>query len=898
MVSVFTALVIAAQTALGAVVDEDTEAQGNYTTFRVAPEAGAGVEWFGSSVSKVNHAGGEGLLLDGFGVGNFYVPNRRLNEELEVVDSITDRPVLRYSYECDGPNIRGLRVTRTMEPMTDEASIRVTWKVENQGDEDQWVAPWVRNEIRPGGTFEVRDRVELATWEGVVNVQRSGYHVASRNWVAATDPAVKETLYAVFNADQTHSFLAVREEGAPFCGFQTSFVPRLMKAGDSWETVYRVNVVRGLTHISFATDELAAQVDYEKGQLHLLIAAVKPIPGLQIETSILAANGQVWRLPKKKFDIDPNTIIRCSYDWEAPGDGTYELLARLTHNGEAVALGKDTGSPHGGIDTQFTVGDVEPEDFEPWTEAPFALERGSRTLPRQMAVPGDTAIWFESSLEKVFPEDVVRHVGEYRSIANLSLAANESESFQVVLRPPDGVDLRNVTVRAMDLVNAAGGSRIPASEIALHTVAYHPVRVPTHFEGPTGVWPDALPQLQPFTAQGGQCSPIWVTVHAPAGTPPGVYEGHLELTASGRDPVELGLRATVYGFDLPRTPHLKTDFGFWKEGAESLCRRMGYKGSTEQLFDAYLQLGFRHRVTLRELAQFPAESADYKASLAAYEPKLRDLLSRGASSIAVPASLQDVPEQLALADAFVQKQDIQNRVFCQIADEPERPAWPRLFETMQQWREQAPSIPLMLTTYGTQPFFHEAADIWAVHSPVMDTVNNRAILDRIAAGNAVWWYVNHTPPRPYANFFIDFAAIEHRIFFWQTWALGIQGVHYWNANYSEPGVNPWANQLDITPANGDGFLLYPGPEGPVNSIRFETIRDGIEDYDYLVLFRDRMKRLEEKGGHDAVLAQAAEVYNLKELVPDLVTYTRDPNVLIAKRDALAKMIVAMDEALK
>ncbi len=515
-----------------------------------------------------------------------------------------------------------------------------------------------------------------------------------------------------------------------------------------------------------------------------------------------------------------------------------------------------------------------------------------------MAIPGDTAIWFESSLEKIFPEDVPQRVGEYRAIANLSLAANESESFQVVLRPPKGGDWRNVNVRAMDLVNAEGGSRIRASDIALHTVAYYPVRIPTHFEGPTGTWPDALPDLEPFTAPGGKSSPIWITVQAPAGTAPGNYEGFLELTASGRDPIELGLRVTVYDFELPQTPKLKTDFGFWKEEAETLCKRMGYAGGTEQLFDAYLESGLDHRVTLRGLCQFPAESADYEASLAAYEPKLRDLLNRGASTIAVPASLLDVPEQLTLANAFVEKQNVGDRVFCQIANEPERPAWPRLFETMQQWRELAPNIPLMLTTYGTQPFFHEAADIWAVHSPVMDTVNNRTILDRIAAGGAVWWYVNNTPPRPYANFFVDFAGIEHRIFFWQTWALGIQGVYYWNANYSEPGVNPWVDQLDITPTNGDGFLIYPGPNGPVSSIRWEIIRDGIDDYDYLVLFRDRMKKLEEQGGHENLLKQAAEVYNLKELVPDLVTFSRDPNVLLSKRDALARMIVAMDKVLK
>jgi hypothetical protein len=47
-----------------------------------------------------------------------------------------------------------------------------------------------------------------------------------------------------------------------------------------------------------------------------------------------------------------------------------------------------------------------------------------------------------------------------------------------------------------------------------------------------------------------------------------------------------------------------------------------------------------------------------------------------------------------------------------------------------------------------------------------------------------------------------------------------------------------------------------------------------------------------------LLQKARAAYNLKDVVPDLVTYPRDPNVLIAKREAIAKMIVEMQRSLK
>jgi hypothetical protein len=513
-----------------------------------------------------------------------------------------------------------------------------------------------------------------------------------------------------------------------------------------------------------------------------------------------------------------------------------------------------------------------------------------------LAAPGSTAVWFESALEKIFPDDQVQAAGAVQPAARLVLARNESESFQIVVRPAEGHDLFDVTARVGALVNDATKARIPEATVRVSTVAYYPVRVPSHFEGPTGMWPDALPPFEPFVAKGGQCQPLWVTVHVPAGAPAGEYVAPIELSATDADPIELFLRVEVLDFELPTTPALKTDFGFDSGNAMGWCKALGFKGTQQALDDAYLEMGLQHRVTLRELVQLPAESPDYAAALKAYAPKLAAAIEGGASTVSVPPSLMELPDQLALANTFVAKQGLKGKAFCQIADEPLRPAWPRLIESMTQWKATAPDVPLVVTTFGTAPLFHDLCAIWAAHVPVFDTINNSVLLGEIAKGKEVWWYVNHTPPRPYANFFIDFASIEHRILFWQTWALGIKGVHYWAANFTEQGENPWFDQLDVTPCNGDGFLMYPSPKGPVSSIRLEAIRDGIEDYDYLVLYWNLLEALKKKGGNAALIEKATKEGNLKALVPDLVSYTRDPNVLLAKREALGRLIAEMARA--
>lgn len=861
----------------------------------VLPADGPGaVSWFGRRDSARNQAAGDGLLLEGFGVGSFYVPNRRLNVKFEVLDDVPGRPVLRYAYDCDGPNISGLKVRRLIEPLPDEASLRVRWTVENAGDEDQWVAPWVRAELAPGGTFDTADRIDIPTLEGVRRATGHGYYPASRNWIAATDTQLRETVYLVFDAGRLHSFLVEPNLEAGYAGVQAAYVPSLFRGETAWETTYRINMVRGLSHVDFATTELAAQVDYEPGRLVLHFAAARDLPPLVIKTSVLAPNGRVWRLEPKQFTLDTGTVVRCTYDWVAPAEGPYDLIALFEKDGQPFELGEGLNVPHGAMDTQFYVGRAEQWDMEAWTAAPHTLDRQPRTLERPMAARGDTAIWFEPALNKVFRDDRPVPTGIIDPTARISLARNERESFQIVLRPPEGMHWRDVALHIPDLVNSAANARISAENIRAYRVGYCPVPVPSYFEGPTGEWPDPLEPLTPFVAEGGVCSPLWVTVYAPPGTPPGVYRGLLEVAAANGGPTEFWLEATVYDFELPQVPALKTDFGFWAEGALAMNRRMGYTGSAADLEHAYLRDAFEHRVTLREAVMLPRESADYEASLAAYEERLP--LLEHASTFAVPASLLDAPAQLGKAQAFAQRHGLTERAFGHIGDEPPQPAWPRLFERMQNWLDTSPNIPMMVSTYGLQPFLSDAAQIWCIHLPMFDTVNGRIILERIADGGEVWAYINHSPPRPYANFFVDFAAIEHRVLFWQLYALGVRGLHYWSINYVPGDRDPREGLGDITPVSGDGFLVYPSATGPTPSIRWETIRDGIEDYDYLMLFRALQRRAEETG-NEALLARVRTAANLEPVVPDLVSFTRDPEVMMEQRDAIARAIEEMQAVL-
>jgi hypothetical protein len=358
------------------------------------------------------------------------------------------------------------------------------------------------------------------------------------------------------------------------------------------------------------------------------------------------------------------------------------------------------------------------------------------------------------------------------------------------------------------------------------------------------------------------------------------------------------IEAEVFGFSLPKAPALQTDFGFSMERALESARAQGGSPNEGQLRRAYLENALEHRVTLRSLAALPREQARYEDALRQFAPEMRSLLDAGVSTMNVPASLMDVPDHLTLANDFIGTQSMSPPAFTQLAHEPNPAGWPRLLERMHAWKSAAPHIPMMVTTQGLDPFLPDGLDIWAVHTRVMDTPNGANVLARIAGGNQVWCYVNHAPSRPYANLFLDLTALEHRILFWQAWVLGFQGFHYWSVNGLEAGQDPYQNQLDITPVNGDGLLVYPGANGPVNSIRWEVVRDGIEDYDYLALFDTAYKALGKRKGHEALLRRALEARDLQQLVPSLTGFSRDPQVLLNRRRVMAQAIADMQAALK
>jgi len=102
--------------------------------------------------------------------------------------------------------------------------------------------------------------------------------------------------------------------------------------------------------------------------------------------------------------------------------------------------------------------------------------------------------------------------------------------------------------------------------------------------------------------------------------------------------------------------------------------------------------------------------------------------------------------------------------------------------------------------------------------------------------------------------------------------------------------------------NGDGMLIYPGPDiTPVSSIRLEIIRDGIEDYEYLALLSRLVTQSRTLPGRKQpreVLRRAEDLLTVPaEMSRSMTEFTKDPDMILERRRAIADAIESLTRAL-
>lgn len=287
--------------------------------------------------------------------------------------------------------------------------------------------------------------------------------------------------------------------------------------------------------------------------------------------------------------IEISPVLAVSHDDSE--EKTYSAVAAKLASGETTNVAIPYSTEAAGVyNLEFTLGKNLNTRLAATTYVPI-IEANNYGELLPSASP-EVGLWWASSGWKV---NRTRALPTAKGDAiRISLAGNEAESAQVVVRPEQALTGLTATVGEL---RSASGAVLPADATDVLRVGYVKVEIASDEFGSVGDWPDPLPPLKMggINVPAGQNQPLWIQVRAPVHTPPGVYRGQITVKAAGYES-SVPLEVEVFGFSLPDSTTCRTLFGL-SAGRIWDYQRLQSEADKRAVWAKYLRLFSDHRIS-------------------------------------------------------------------------------------------------------------------------------------------------------------------------------------------------------------------------------------------------------------------------------------------------------------
>jgi len=497
------------------------------------------------------------------------------------------------------------------------------------------------------------------------------------------------------------------------------------------------------------------------------------------------------------------------------------------------------------------------------------------------AMAGQVAfnVWVLDALVKVLPNtpapagavgavriDAVRN--EYESGQIVVAASSKIEKLTVMpgeVTGPDGPKPR-IEARFVGFVSVKKGTQDPPPKV----VAKAPVDIP-----------DPLLASRSVGVEAGKNQPVWLTVYVPKGAEAGTYRAEVVVAGDGASasvPVEINVHPVTLPDD--RTLKLTNWFSAGKFGhggfsgtdaqwkvAEAWARMLAeyrqnvvktgimslIKGRDDgkgnitwdfSRFDRWVEMFQRAGVIgYIEGGHLGGRSGGWKVK--DFEARRPTVLNPDGSvqpelSVTVTSEEERVflSKFLPALQKHLEEKGWLSIYFQHLCDEPITANAESYKKLASYVRQFAPKLRIMDACMCNE--IAGSIDVWVPLTNQFDR-DMKFFQDRQKAGDEVWFYTCLYPQGKYMNRFIDYPLIDVRLIHWMNFKYGATGYLHWGlCSWSgDPMKDLGAGKLPP----GDSHIVYPGPRGPLSSIRFEALRDGVEDYELLKLLEKKNPKL-------------------------------------------------------
>lgn len=538
----------------------------------------------------------------------------------------------------------------------------------------------------------------------------------------------------------------------------------------------------------------------------------------------------------------------------------FASVAAAATEGVGAAAPAGTGSGGGGASSGAGGEDLPCTDCTPQGPMTFALPS-----------PAGATVWTTTTMDKVVRE-AAPPTEEGAGLAVFA-ARNEVEPVQVVVR----ADADATVTLALSDPTGPGGTIAGAR---IDRVGYVRIETPSDASSiPSGWIPDPLERTSFGASEplvGGENQPFWITFTIPPGATAGDYAATLSVTVDG-DTAEVQLTLHVFDFALPdsigfdgnwnasmsdlgggesleKVEELK-DFFFAHRmvpGSVAWPAGLNYTGGIEYDCEAG---AFVHGDGPYDFAQlgpkyidgdgwngvgFPSFQVMQFVDNSTPRPQTFCGVDRGPDHFGTDEYNAEWSRLLAAIEGELIASGWEDKGYVYVQNEPQGPADYDVAAFLAALsKEAAPSLRIAVSEEPKPEIAEHASmgsahyDLWWADLSHFDPAYART---RQEAGDEVWWYFLYGDRPPHFNpITIDHPGIESRIGHWAAWKYRVRGFAYYSVTGwgSDPYADPRPQGTD---QNGDGFLLYPPVGGQlVSSIRWELLREGVEDFEYLRL---------------------------------------------------------------
>jgi hypothetical protein len=170
---------------------------------------------------------------------------------------------------------------------------------------------------------------------------------------------------------------------------------------------------------------------------------------------------------------------------------------------------------------------------------------------------------------------------------------------------------------------------------------------------------------------------------------------------------------------------------------------------------------------------------------------------------------------------------------------------------------------------------------------------NKEDLDEAHKSGSVYWLYNNDVTTKCLN-----PTYARYIYGYYTWMNNIDGISSWTFQNTQ-NARGLPGQAD---AHGsDIYLAYPDPNGPIATLKWEAIREGVDDHKLLYQLVKRIRKLEEKGTNTSKYKEFLSGIRKREGTPGCQERDYDkwtPTFFQISKDRLISMILDAEAKIK